>query len=191
MDTNIKYLIEEIQKFNPVEYQDNNIIDSDTVSNISDITPKNEDELKEIITQRLKENIEYPDFSGINTKRIKDMGDLFSEGAFNDINIDVSKIKRIDLSEWDTTNVTNMDYMFYGCSGLSEINLTGKFNTSKVKSMQSMFGYCSSLINIDLSNFDTFNVISMDAMFFDCKSLISLDLSHFNTQNVETFNSMF
>ena len=191
MDTNIKYLIEEIQKFNPVEYQDNNIIDSDTVSNISDITPKNEDELKEIITQRLKENIEYPDFSDINTKRIKDMSDLFSEDGFDNINIDVSKIKRIDLSEWDTTNVTNMYCMFYGCSGLSEINLTGKFNTSKVKSMQSMFGYCSSLINIDLSNFDTFNVISMDAMFFDCKSLISLDLSHFNTQNVETFSSMF
>ena len=43
--------------------------------------------------------------------------------------------------------LTNMSWMFYGCSSLIEINLQS-FNTNKVTSMSSMFYGCSSLIEI-------------------------------------------
>ena len=57
--------------------------------------------------------------------------------------------------------------------------------------MNSMFYGCSSLINLDLSNFNTSKVINMPDMFISCKALIVLDLSSFDTSNVETMNGMF
>ena len=50
-----------------------------------------------------------------------------------------------------------MDYLFYGCSSLKEINL---------------------------SNFNTSNVISIDYLFYDCSSLEKLNLPKFNTSNL-------
>ena len=54
-----------------------------------------------------------------------------------------------------------------------------------------MFYYCGSLINLNLSNFNTKNVTIMEAMFCGCESLINLNLSNFNTQNVTDMRSMF
>ena len=47
--------------------------------------------------------------------------------------------------------------------------------------MKEIFFECHSLINIDLSNFNTEKVIDMSYMFFDCFSLTNIDLSNFNT----------
>ena len=76
-----------------------------------------------------------------------------------------SKITEIDLSNFDTSEVTGMSQMFSGCSQLTSINLT-KFNTSKVQRMHSMFMSCSQLTSLDLSSFDTSNVQMMQYMFF-------------------------
>ena len=54
-----------------------------------------------------------------------------------------------------------------------------------------MFWGCSSLINIDLSNFNTNNVTDMDAMFANCSSLTYIDLSNFNTNNATSMRGMF
>ena len=54
-----------------------------------------------------------------------------------------------------------------------------------------MFGNCNSLINLNLSNFNTQNVINMSEMFRYCYSLKNLDVSNFNTQNVKVMNWMF
>ena len=54
-----------------------------------------------------------------------------------------------------------------------------------------MFSYCKSLINLNLSNFNTQNVTDMSYMFCDCKSLTNLNLSNFNTQNVTDMSGMF
>ncbi len=87
-------------------------------------------------------------------------------------------------------NITNCDYMFYKCSNITEINLSN-FNTTQVTDMFSMFYDCSSLTSLDLSNFDTSQVTFMHRMFCGCSSLISLDLSSFNTTQVTAINSMF
>ena len=57
-------------------------------------------------------------------------------------------------------------------------------NTSQVTNMRWMFSGCESLISLDLSRFDTSNVTEMWGMFYGCKSLISLDLSRFDTSKV-------
>ena len=57
--------------------------------------------------------------------------------------------------------------------------------------MSYMFYNCSSLIELDLSNFNTNNVINMSYIFFDCSSLKELNLSNFNTNNVINISGMF
>ena len=60
--------------------------------------------------------------------------------------------------------------MFYGCSSLTNIDLSN-FNTNNVTDIGCMFNGCSSLNNIDLFNFNTNNVTDMNGMFGQCKSL--------------------
>ena len=112
--------------------------------------------------------------------------------------------------------LTNMSYMFYGCSSLKSINFSSfktnkvnimkgmfkncislkflglsSFNTSNVNDMSYMFNNCYSLENIDLSNFNTNKVSNMNVMFQNCFALKSLDLSSFNTSNVNNMSYMF
>mgnify|MGYP002626851517 CR=1 FL=1 len=86
--------------------------------------------------------------------------------------------------------LTNINYMFSECSSLININLSN-FNTKNVKDMSMMFNGCSSLKNLDLISFDTQNVTDMSWMFCGCSSLQKIDLTHFNTKNVKNMLSLF
>ena len=66
--------------------------------------------------------------------------------------------------------IIKTDYMFYECNSLTNINLSN-FNTQNVTDMGYMFYGCNSLTNINLSNFNTQNVTDMGSMFYKCKSL--------------------
>ena len=101
-----------------------------------------------------------------------------------------SSLTSLDLSNFDTSKVTDMGSMFSRCSSLTALDLS-KFDTSNVSSMGSMFSGCSSLTALNLSSFDTNNVTSMSAMFYECSSLTALDLSNFDTSNVTSMGSMF
>ena len=102
-----------------------------------------------------------------------------------------SKTKIIDLFVLNTSNVTNMQHMFYFCQYLTEIKGLENFNTSNVTDMHWMFSSCNSLTSLNVSNFNTSNVTDMYWMFSSCSSLVSLDLSNFNTYNVTDMEMMF
>ncbi len=93
-------------------------------------------------------------------------------------------------NNFNTSNVTSMNSMFYSCKSLTNLDLSN-FNTSNVTKMNYMFHFCSSLTSLDLNNFNTSNVTSMDSMFYSCRLLTTLDLSNFNTSNVTSMSSMF
>ncbi len=101
-----------------------------------------------------------------------------------------SCIENLDLSSFNTSNVTTMWGMFEECSSLTSLDLSS-FNTSNVTNMGVMFSGCSSLTSLDLSNFNTSNVTTMSSMFSGCSSLTSLDLSNFNASNVTDMGAMF
>ncbi|MBR4564676.1 MAG: BspA family leucine-rich repeat surface protein [Paludibacteraceae bacterium] len=101
-----------------------------------------------------------------------------------------SSLTSLDLSSFNTDNVTNMNGMFSGCSSLTSLDISN-FNTDKVTKMEYMFRDCLSLTSLNLSNFNTANVTSMYAMFYGCSSLTSLDVSSFNTAKVELLQGMF
>ena len=105
--------------------------------------------------------------------------------------LNFEKLKKIEgLTNLNTSEVTTMRQMFYGCSRLTSLNLSN-FKTKNVTDMGSMFMGCSSLTSLNLSNFNTENVQSMWRMFYECKNLTSLDLSNFNTENVKNMSGMF
>ena len=94
------------------------------------------------------------------------------------------------LENLNTDNVTDMSYMFYGCSSLTSLDLSN-LKTDNLTDMSCMFRECSNLTNLNLSSFKTDNVTDMSWMFYECSSIKSLDLSGFNTNNVTNMEYMF
>ena len=106
-----------------------------------------------------------------------------------------SSLKSLDISGWNTSNVIYMNQMFEGCSSLTSLDLSN-FNTSNVASMINIFKDCIGFTSLDISglnisNFDTSNVENMSGMFYGCSGLTSLDVSHFDTSNVFGMDEMF
>ncbi len=106
------------------------------------------------------------------------------------------------LAMLDTSNVTNMSYMFYNCGYSSKeftLDLGENFDTSKVTDMSSMFqgcGYSSTGFTLNLGNqFNTSNVTNMRSMFDECgleSTVFMLDLgAQFDTSNVTDMSCMF
>ena len=96
----------------------------------------------------------------------------------------------LDLSSFDTSKATNMKYMFRDMSNLTTLDLSN-FDTSEVKNMGSMFSRMSNLTALNLSNFNTSQVTDMQCMFSGMRNLTALDLSSFDTSKATDMNNMF
>lgn len=64
--------------------------------------------------------------------------------------------------------------MFFRCKSLKELEISN-WDTSKVTDMTNMFSWCTSLKKLDLSGWDIFNVKDMDYMFNNCNDSIIPD----------------
>lgn len=117
------------------------------------ILVKGEYHLRELIVERLKENIENPYLLDLDVSNCTRMDDLFSNGIrdyLREHNIYSNEIKRLDLSTWNTENVESMYGMFFGCERLETIVGIENFNMKKCKNISYMFQYCHSLkLNVD------------------------------------------
>ena len=102
---------------------------------------------------------------------------------------DCAKLTSLDVSNFNTSKVTDMSYMFYDCTKLTSLDVSN-FNTSKVTNMSYMFYDCTSLTSLDLSSFDTSKVTNMGYMFYNCTKLTSLDLSSFDFTKVTSYTYM-
>ena len=102
----------------------------------------------------------------------------------------MSNLTSLDLSNFDTSKVTNMQGMFEHMRNLTTLNLSN-FNTSKVTDMNSMFHDMFKLTSLDLSNFDTSKVTDMGAMFYEMRNLTTINLSNFDTSRVTNMGNMF
>ena len=100
------------------------------------------------------------------------------------------KLTSLNLSNFDTSKVTNMSYMFSAIRNLITLNLSN-FDTSKVANMQYMFAGMHNVTTLNLSNFDTSKVTNMQYMFAGMRNLTALNLSNFNTSQVTNMHSMF
>ncbi len=99
-------------------------------------------------------------------------------------------LKSLDLTYFDTSNVTDFSCMFYYGYNLDDIDFSN-FNTSNATNMSHMFYNLTGIENLDISSFDTSNVTDMSYMFYNMPYLKSLDVSNFNTSKVTDMSYMF
>lgn len=95
----------------------------------------------------------------------------------------------------NTSSVTNMGSMFYGCSSLTSLGTStfgSTFSTANVTNgMSNMFQYCSGLTSLDLTNFDTRKVTYMTRMFQGCSNLETITFgSNFSLEKCTAASSL-
>lgn len=99
-------------------------------------------------------------------------------------------VASLDLSGFQTENVTDMSGMFFDAKNITNLDLT-PLNTGNVTDMHYMFTNMSSLTSLNLSRINTSKVTNMTGMFWGVKNLPTLDLSKFDTRNVTDMSQMF
>ena len=136
------------------------------------------------------------------TTLVTDMSSTFSGGN--------NPYDGIDVTSWDTSNVTNMHSMFNNNSAFNQD--IGNWDTSNVTDMSLMF-YENSVFNSnldgwviapnvnsmfrgntafnqDIGNWDTSNVTNMYSMFWD-SSVFNQDIGNWDTSSVTNMSYMF
>jgi surface protein len=141
----------------------------------------------------------YKNFYDARTSNGTSMKGLFAytSGDLDLSNLDTSKVSDmgymfascssnyLDLSKFDTSKVTNMQYMFSNC--ISEINIDG-WDTSKVTNMQYMFqNFTNKNKHLDLSVLDFSKVTNASEMFSGC-NIDYVDIRNCNL-NLSKFSS--
>lgn len=134
--------------------------------------PKDSQELKQIITDLFDDETGMCDLRDVNVSNITQFGSAFTEIKM--------KVKTIDVTGWDVSNVVYFYSLFSYCPILEEIiGLdTWEINPSKIdlyyrKSMfEIMFKGCRKLKRLDLSSWNiNSDHIGMKEMFMSCTEL--------------------
>lgn len=127
---------------------------------------------------------------GTNTVYIQASGKIYANEDSSYLFYRAWRVTSIEgLENLDTSDVTNMSYMFGGCSALTAIDLS-HMNTKNVTNMSSMFA-STNLETIDVSSFDTSSLIRLHQMFSNNPKLTRIDLSTFKTDNVTDMSALF
>lgn len=110
------------------------------------------------------------------------------EGEIRPINLDywfaeLRNVQDVDLSLFDTSGVTSMNYTFWYCFAKT-INFGPNWSTSNVKSMNSLFRFAQYVEELDVKDWDTSNVVDMNCIFDMTQRVKQLDLHKWDTSNV-------
>ena len=103
-----------------------------------------------------------------------------------------TKYKPLNLNDIDTSEITDMSYLFHKYHDLKLLSTNGYFDisdwdVSNVTNMAYMF--CLSQFNGDISDWDVSNVQSMCYMFYG--STFNGDISDWNINNVKSMSHIF
>ena len=111
---------------------------------------------------------------------------FMANAACNQMFAGKRSLQTIDLTNVDTSNVTDMNSMFEGCESLTSLTFGDGFDTSNVTDMEGMFCDCLALTELDLTCFNTEKVENMRAMFYmsSSSSLRWIDLSSFVFESI-------
>ena len=116
----------------------------------------------------------------LNTSKVTDMSMMFA-GDYS--------LESLDLSHFDTQNVTNAEYMFLSCERLG--TLTHNFVMPKLTNMGGMFSHCKNLKTIDISNVLGSKAENTMMLFECCSALNTLHMDNLAPENVKRFQMMF
>lgn len=126
------------------------------------------------------ENIDPIDFSHFNTSKVKIMTGMFA-GSY---------LPSIDIRNFDTRNVVDMQYTFAGLKNVRHLDLHG-FDVSKVNNIGAIFSGNPTLVSLNLANWQLDSIHAMDSLFAGMHALTDLNLTGFTTKNVTDMHHMF
>lgn len=133
----------------------------------------------------------FANFKALTTINGMTLLDTSDAVSMNSMFLYCSNLTSVDLSNFDTSKVTDMTYMFYLCNKLGEIKGLGNLNTSNVTSMLGMFSFCYPLETLDIGGFDTGKVTNMMYLFVGNRNLKSLPIANWNTASLQNMQEMF
>lgn len=107
------------------------------------------------------------------------------QGLFSNL----KNLESVECADWDTSNVTSFYAILDACHSLKTFD-TSKWVTSSATNMAWMFSGVG-LEELDVSNFNTSKVTNMHTMFAGSQAIVKLDVSNFDTSNVLDFGHAF
>ena len=151
-------------------------------SKFNKIKVESKDQLKSIIRERYNNNKSFVYLSDIDVSELNDLSSIF----------DGLKIEVVDISGWDTSNVTTMAYMFAECEDIKKIIGIENLDVSKLKNANSMFYMCENLVELDLTNWNTISLENMSYMFYNCSNLkIIKNIENWQLPNIQDVFYLF
>ena len=140
-------------------------------------------QLQSIIEERYHNNNSFIDLTDLDISELDDLSNIFAR---------LSKVEVIDISGWDTSNVTFMEEMFRKCSKLKNIIGIENLDVSKLENADSMFSYCENLVELDLTNWNPKLLQKTRCMFCGCSNLkIIKNIENWQLPNIKNVSYMF
>ncbi len=111
-------------------------------------------------------------------------GSMFNK--FSNLN-DISGVKN-----WDTTEVTNIDFMF-NITSITDLTNLSKWNTSNITGMSGVFGQNTHLQSLSgIENWDTSNVTNIGYLLYESPNIESIDeIKNWDTSKVTNMVYLF
>ena len=100
---------------------------------------------------------------------------------------EISNVKKIDLSNFDFSKITDMYGMFFNCYDLEEVTFGAKVPSPTEAGV--LFQGCTNLKSVDLSNFNFSRFNNFYGMFLDCKNIKTIKFG--NIPSVTDFGVAF
>ena len=125
-------------------------------------------------------NVKSYDFTNARTDLVSTMAYMFASN---------SSLETLDLSSFDTEELTDIGSMFAGCTNLTSINFDNWHPT--LYDFVGVFYNCNKLVSLNLSEFNVTNAKNFQIAFYGNTSLTTLNISTWKPTNVTNLKSTF
>ena len=152
-------------------------------SKFNKIKVESPDQLLSIIRERYNKNKSFIDLTDIDVSELDDLSCIF---------IMLDNVEVVDISGWDTSNVTTMGYMFSQCSKLKKIIGIENLDVSKLENANNMFFCCKKLVELDLTKWNPVSLQYTRQMFYECSNIkIIKNIENWQLPNIKDVSYMF
>ena len=152
-------------------------------SKFNKIKVETREQLETIILERHNKNNSFIDLTDLDISELDDLSGVFAR---------LNKVEVVDISGWDTSNVTTMEDMFRKCSKLKNIIGIENLDVSKLEDVSYMFYGGENLVELDLTNWNPKLLQKTRYMFFGCSNLkIIKNIENWQLPNIKDVSYMF
>lgn len=117
------------------------------------------------------------------TSKVTTIGDMFTNCL---------KLNNLDVTDWDTSNVTTMSNLFQYCRSLTDYGDVSNWTFDKVTTIANMFAFCDKLKNIpDFSGVTFTSCTTASGVFQYCIAVDSVNMSGVSFPKATTLANLF